>query len=261
LDDPWELGAAYERFMGRWSGPVAAEFLAWLALPPNGRWLDVGCGTGALSALIGQTAVPQSLTGVDFSTGFINFARQRLTEEIYDFRVGSALDLPVENGVFDTAVSGLAFNFFPEPEKALAEMVRAVKPGGTVALYVWNYSGGMEMLRCFWDAATTLDKQAAELDEGGRFSICRPEALRTLFNLGGLSDVHLKGLETAAVFREFDDYWQPFLDRNGPAPAYVASLTPTQQDNLSDHLRRQLPTNPDGSIQLTNKAWAVCGVK
>jgi SAM-dependent methyltransferase len=261
MNDPWELGEAYETFMGRWSRPVAREFLRWLDGAANGRWLDIGCGTGALSELIGQTADPQSVIGVDFSEGFIRHARQLHPESVYDFRVGSALDLPVDNDSCDRAVAAIALNFFPEPYTAVAEMYRVAKPGGTVALYVWDYATDMQMLRTFWDAAITLDPEAAALDEGNRFPICQPEPLELLFVEAGLVGVEVRALDTTAVFANFDDYWQPFLGQNGPAPGYVASLPLTQKEALANHLRHHLPIQANGTIPLKMRAWAVCGSK
>jgi SAM-dependent methyltransferase len=260
-DDSWELGEAYEIFMGRWSCPVAREFIRWLGPPPNGRWLDVGCGTGALSQTIGQIAAPQQIMGIDFSEGFIRHARQLYPEAVYDFQVGSALDLPGADDTFDVVVSGLALNFFPDPETAVRQMCRVVKRGGTVAIYVWDYAAGMEMLRYFWDAAVALDPQAATLDEGHRFPICQPEPLHTLLTQAGLDKVVVQTLETTVVFRDFADYWQPFLGQNGPAPSYVAALTPDQKIALADKLRQLLPIQPDGTIPLKMWAWAVRGVK
>jgi SAM-dependent methyltransferase len=261
MNDSWEIGTAYESFMGRWSRVAARRFLGDLALPPNGRYLDIGCGTGVLSGVIGETAAPQQVTGIDFSEPFIEEARRKYPEPLYDFRVGSALDLPVADGSFDVVVSGLALNFFPEPETAVAEMKRAVKPGGTIAVYVWDYAGGMEMLRYFWDAAIALNPDAAELDEGSRFPICQPDALEQLCGAAGLVEVRSWAVESAAVFHDFDDYWQPFLGRSGPAPGYVASLSPERQGMLAQYLRHRLPIEPDGTIPLTHRAWAVSGVR
>jgi SAM-dependent methyltransferase len=240
---------------------VARTFLRWLDEAENGRWLDIGCGTGALSELIGQTADPQSIIGIDFSAGFIRHAQQLHPEAIYDFRVGSALDLPVDSDSCDVVVSALALNFFPEPATAVTQMYRVVKPGGTVALYVWDYATDMHMLRYFWDAATALDPEAAALDEGNRFPICQPEPLQSLFVEAGIQRVEVKALDTTAVFSNFDDYWQPFLGQNGPAPGYVASRTPAQKEALAHHLRQNLPVRANGTIPLKMRAWAIRGTK
>jgi hypothetical protein len=140
-------------------------------------------------------------------------------------------------------------------------MCRVVKRGGTVAIYVWDYAAGMGMLRYFWDAAVALDPQAATPDEGHRFPICQPEPLQALFAQAGLDKVVVQTLETTVVFRDFADYWQPFLGQNGPAPSYVAALTPDQKIALADKLRQLLPIQPDGTIPLKMWAWAVRGVK
>ena len=193
--------------------------------------------------------------------GVIHQARKAYPDGLFDFRVGSATKLPVEDNEFDVVVSGLALNFFPELDTAVGEMCRVVRPGCTVAVFVWDYASGMEMLRYFWDGATTLDGGAAMLDEGKRFPICQPEPLQQLFTRAGLMDIEVRPLDSAALFQDFDDYWQPFLGQNGPAPGYVAGLTSDQREALADHLGRLLPIRPDGTLLLNNRAWAVRGVK
>ncbi|MCA9898827.1 MAG: methyltransferase domain-containing protein [Anaerolineales bacterium] len=261
MNDPWNLGDVYDQFMGRWSRPVAQAFLNWLDCPVNGRWLDAGCGTGALCEMIVQLTKPKSVTGIDFSEGFIRHAQGVHPDPVYHFRAGSASALPVPNNEFDQVVSGLALNFFPQLETAVSEMCRVVKPGGTVAAYVWDYAGDMQMLRIFWDAAIFLDSEASSLDEGNRFPICQPEPLRALFTNAGLQTVSVKPLDTTAVFKNFDDYWRPFLGENGPAPGYVAGRTPEQKTRLAELLGQRLPIQPDGTIPLKMRAWAARGVK
>jgi SAM-dependent methyltransferase len=261
VNDAWEMGTAYERFMGRWSRLAAKQFLEQLALPPNGRWLDVGCGTGVLSIMISETAAPKHVTGIDFSAPFIEQAHRNNPNPILDFKVGSALDLPVMDDSFDTAVSGLALNFFPQPETAVREMKRAVKEGGTIALYVWDYADRMQMLRYFWDAAVSLNPAAAELDEGRRFPICQPQALEQLFTTAGLREVKSWPVETTAVFQDFNDFWQPFLGGAGPTSSYVTSLSTDDQERLARHLRQSLPVQTNGTIPLIHRAWAVSGLR
>ena len=172
-DEPtiWEAADAYERYIGRWSGYVAREFVEWLALPNDLRWLDVGCGTGALSRAIAAAAAPSSVHGIDSSDGFVEGARQRAdTGGVQRFSVGDALDLPVGDATFDVAVSGLVLNFLPDPARAVSELRRSVEVGGTVALYVWDYAEGMQLIRYFWDAAIALDPAALALDEGHSLS-------------------------------------------------------------------------------------------
>jgi SAM-dependent methyltransferase len=256
----WASGDAYEPYVGRWSRSVAREFLAWLAVPKGSRWLDVGCGTGALSATILENASPAEVVGIDPSDGFIAYARARITDPRARFEVGDARALPSAAAAFDAVVSGLALNFIPEPAAAVSEMARVARPGGIVGAYVWDYSAGMELMRRFWDAATALDPAAVALDEGPRFAhICRPEACSALFTSAGLRDVTTRAIDIPTHFSDFDDYWTPFLGGQGPAPAYVATLDAGHRSALRDRLRATLPVESDGSIHLTARAWAVKG--
>jgi hypothetical protein len=140
-------------------------------------------------------------------------------------------------------------------------MARVVRPGGTVALYVWDYADQMELMRRFWDAAIALDPRAHEYDEGRRFQICRPEPLRALFQEAGLSEVETRAIDVPTIFRDFDDYWTPFLGGQAPAPAYCMSLDEEHRAALRERLRGSLPTEPDSSIRLIARAWAVRGRK
>jgi hypothetical protein len=142
----------------------------------------------------------------------------------------------------------------------VAEFARVAKSGRVAAAYVWDYAEGMAMMRYFWDAATALDPAAADLDEGRRFPLCRPEPLRELWTDAGLDNVSVQAIEVSAVFADFDDYWRPFLGGQGPAPGYVMSLTEEHRRALRDLLRVRLPSAVDGSIQLTARAWAVRGM-
>jgi SAM-dependent methyltransferase len=259
--DTWASGAAYEPYIGRWSRLVAREFLGWLNAAPGGRWLDVGCGTGALTQTILQTAAPESVKGVDRSDGFVAYAREHVRDPRASFETGDAQALPVETAAFDLAVSGLMLNFVPQPERAAAEMARAVRPGGVAAAYVWDYAGKMELIRYFFDAATALDPAAAELDEGPRFPLCHPGPLAALFEASGLEAVETRPIEIATHFRDFDDYWQPFLGGQGPAPSYAMSLSEEGRAALREYLRAALPTAADGSIPLVARAWAVRGTR
>jgi len=158
-------------------------------------------------------------------------------------------------------VSGLLLNVIPDRARALGEMSRVVRRGGAVAAYVWDYPGEMQLMRRFWDCAVELDPAARLLHEGIQFGFCRPEPLRSMFTRAGLTDVRLEALAVPTTFRDFDDYWGPFLGGQGPAPSYVSSLDETTRDTLRDALRIRLPTADDGSIGLTARAWAVRGVR
>jgi SAM-dependent methyltransferase len=220
----WAVGTEYHRYIGRWSERVAARFLDWLALPPGLRWLDVGTGTGTLARCVEATQSPDAVLGIDSSEGFVGYAREASPAGTSSFEVGDALALPVPDGSFDAVVSGLVLNFLPDPSRGVGEMRRAVRSGGTVAAYVWDYGDGMQLIRRFWDAAVDLDPAAVELDEGRAFPLCRPAALGALFREAALERVETAVLEIDTVFRDFDDYWSPFLGGQGPAPAYAASL-------------------------------------
>ncbi len=152
-------------------------------------------------------------------------------------------------------------NFVPEPARGVAEMARATRPGGVVAAYVWDYAGKMELLRYFWDAVVTLDRDTAVLDEAKRSPICNPDPLRDLFTRAGLRDVAVDPIDVPTHFKNFDDYWSPFLGGQGPAPAYVVSLDYERQSILRDFIRGRLPIAKDGSIHLIARAWAVRGRK
>jgi SAM-dependent methyltransferase len=258
-NDTWAAGDPYECYVGRWSRLVARDFLAWLGQPAGLEWLDVGCGTGALSASIVAAADPKAVIGVDPSDGFLALARALLGDRRVRFKRGDAQALPLPNAAVDVAVSGLVLNFVPAPARAVGEMRRAVRPGGAVALYVWDYAGQMQIMRHFWDAAAALDPAARALDEAVRFPICRPEPLADLLAAAGLEAVTTTAIDVPTVFADFDDYWTPFLGGQGPAPGYCVSLPETQRTALRERLRTVLPVDASGRIALTARAFAVRG--
>ena len=206
-----------------------------------------------------QATQPRSVKGIDPSAGFVDFAKAHVSDPKVTFEVGDAQSLPVESARFDVATSGLVLNFVPTPSLAAHEMMRAVRPGGIVATYVWDYAGKMELMRYFWDAAIKLDPAVSSLDEGVRFPLCQPPALVALFTDAGLRDVESRAIDVATTFRDFDDYWNPFLGGQGPAPGYAMSLSEERRNVLRDRIRRALPIASDGSIPLIARAWAVRG--
>jgi len=258
--DSWDSGDAYEYFMGRWSMRMAPVFLEWLRFPGNTSWLDVGCGTGALSEAIYRYANPAHVWSIDPSVEFLEKASARLVQK-NNLRMGSASEIPVADGAFDIVVSGLALNFFPDVKAAFAEMTRVLKSSGTIAAYVWDYAGRMDFLRTFWDEAGLLDPHAKMLDEGIRFPICNPDNLGKAFRDAGLHQVETCFLEITTTFVNFDDYWKPFLGGQGPAPGYLASLTGDLQEALKENIQKQLPFNEDGSITMIARAIAARGIK
>jgi ubiquinone/menaquinone biosynthesis C-methylase UbiE len=259
MEDKWENGELYESYVGRWSRPVAAAFLEWLDLPEGARWLDVGCGTGALTQTILDRCRPAATISVDPSEGFLGVARRAIDDPRARFEIGEAASLPVGDGEVDAVVSGLVLNFVPDKPAALTDMARAAGPGGTVAAYVWDYAGRMELMRRFWDAAAALDPAAAELDEGVRFPETSAEGLLEMFENAGFEEVETRAIDVPTKFVDFDDHWTPFFSGVGPAPGYCVSLNEPSRVALREHLRETLPTADDGSISLVARAWAVRG--
>jgi len=257
--DVWAAGNRYEPYVGRWSRLVAMELLNWLKIAARKDWLDVGCGTGALTEMILQLAQPHSVKGIDPSAEFVEYAKTKISSTLATFEIGDAQSLPAGAGEFDAAVAGLVLNFVPQPSQAVAEMARVVRPGGTVAAYVWDYAGKMELMRYFWDAAVALDPLAFDLDEGRRFPICQPKPLAEQFGQAGLQGVEVRAIDIPTRFHDFDDYWSPFLGGQGPAPGYAMSLSEERRGALRDRIRANLPNAPDGTVSLVARAWAVRG--
>ena len=256
----WRDGIALERYVGRWSRLVARELVSWLDVPASARWLDVGCGSGALTQAILDLAAPGDVTGIDKSDGYIAHANQQIRDPRTHFGTGDALALSYPNKWFDAAVSGLVLNFVPDKGRMIREMARVVQSGGRVGLYVWDYAGEMQMMRVLWDGAVALDPAAAELDEGRRFPVCHPGTLEDLFVSIGLQAVTVRAIDVPTVFKDFDDYWQPFLSGQGPAPSYVVGLSEDQRKALRERVYSRLSISPDGSIDLIARAWEVKGI-
>jgi SAM-dependent methyltransferase len=258
--ETWDSGDAYEQYVGRWSRKVAEEFLRWLALPPGLTWADIGCGTGALAATILNTCEPVSIHGIDSSEGLVTRARRRIKDQRASFQIGDAARLPWDSDTFDASVSGLALNFVPNHQSMVREMARVTKPGGRVAGYVWDYAGRMQMLRHFWDAAIAVSPNDAKLDQAERFPLCHPQPLLELFQRAELRSVAVCAIDVPTVFRDFEDYWKPFLGRQGAAPTYLAKLDDEPRERIRLYLKSHLPSTPHGSIELTARAWAVQGI-
>ncbi len=254
----WNAGDAYERYVGRWSRRVAREFLHWLALPPGLEWMDVGCAKGQLTQSILAECHPRSVVGLDSSAAFVSQARQAVGDPRVGFQSGDAADMPFESESFDVTVPGRVLNFVREPLAMVCEMARVTRPSGLVAAYVWDYGGGMQMMRTFWDVAVALSPTDANLDQAERFPLCQPEPLGSLFERAGLRSVAVSAIEVPTVFRDFDDYWTPFLGRQGAAPTYLARLDDASIERIRETLRARLAP-ASGPIELTARAWAVQG--
>lgn len=259
--DTWQAGENYDRYMGRWSRALAPRFVDWLNPLPGFEWLDVGCGTGALTEALLGAAVPVGIVAIDPSEGFLELARQRIDDERVVFRQGSAEALPVASASCDAVGAALMLNFVPDRALALAEMRRALRPGGLVSFCVWDYpSGGLQFLRAFWTAAIALDPAAADLGEARRFPFCTAEALTELAAAAGLVDIVCEAITVPTLFRSFDDFWLPFTLGTGPAPGYCASLPPEAREQLRRRLQTGLPIAGDGTIALHARALALHGI-
>jgi SAM-dependent methyltransferase len=257
--DSWAVGATYENFMGRWSRGLATQFVSWLHIPSGVHWLDVGCGTGSFAKAICTDAEPASVVACDPAKAFIEFARVHAQDARLTYLAAGVGSLPRRNDGYGSVTSLLALNFFPDAEVAIQEMRSLTAPQGIVSACVWDYSGRMEFLRHFWDAAAKVDPAAQAFDESKRFPLCHPDALTKLFRSTSLTDVQCDAIEIPTIFANFRDYWEPFLGGTGPAPSYVASLDAERRKKLSRKLEEMLPRGPDGTIALIARAWAVRG--
>ena len=248
---------AFDRFVGRYGGSLAAALLEWLQLEPGSAALDVGCGTGALTQALAGALGAERVTAVDPSEPFAAACRERVPGA--DVRVAGAELLPFDDGTFDATLSQLVVNFIPDAGAGMREMRRVTRPGGIVACAVWDYAGGMTMLRAFWDAALEADPERAEpLDEGRRMEFCRPGDLARLWSQAGLADVTTDAVEARAAYEDFDDAWLPFTEGVGPAGTYCASLPEAERDRLREPFRRRLGS-PSGPVELTARAWVARG--
>jgi SAM-dependent methyltransferase len=257
--DRWLESSGYEAYVGRWSRRVAERFLPWLDVERGAAWIDIGCGTGVLTRAILDLEDPDSVVGIDPSRAFLSAARTSIHDRRVSFVEGTADKMPEASASADAIVGGLVLNFVPDVGRALTEMIRVVRPESPIAGYVWDYAEGMQLIRLFWDAAVELDPAAAELDQAVRYPLCRPEALEAAFADAGLDEVAVSAIDVPTVFQSFDDYWAPFLSGVRSAPAYVMSLEPEARERLRNRLDQTLPREPDGSIELTARAWAVRG--
>jgi SAM-dependent methyltransferase len=257
LMDKWTSGADYDQWMGRWSRLLAHEFLNWLNLPPNLRWLDVCCGSGVLTETIVDHFAPARVAGLDASSQQIQFAREHRARPAVSFETGDAMALPFADASFDVAVCGLGLNFVPDPERALQEMRRVTVQEAVIAAYVWDYAAGARFLREFWDAATAVDHEASAYDQARRFPLCKPAALSKLFNDAHLGPVQVRALDITTRFASFEDYWQPLLTGQGSAPTYLATRDEPTRSAIRERLQDSLITNSEGAIELPARAWAI----
>jgi SAM-dependent methyltransferase len=250
---------AYELFMGRWSRRLAPLFITFAAVGARDSVLDAGSGTGALAFALADALPAVRVTGVDPSSDYVRYAQARSPGDRVRFMVGDAQALEIPGATFDKTLALLVLNFIPDAAKALRELVRVTRPGGTVAAAVWDYGEGMQMLRVFWDEAVALDPAIAPRDERN-MSLSRRGELAALWRSTGLERVEDQPITIELAFASFNDYWRPFLGGQGPAGAYVVSLPEARRAALEARLRSRLfGQRQDGPFVLQARAWAVKG--
>lgn len=245
---------AYERFMGRYSRPLAHEFARAAGVAAGERVVDVGCGTGALTSVLAELVGPDRVAAADPSEPFVAECRVRVPGA--DVRVGPAEALPFGDDTFDCALAQLVFHFVSDQAAGVAEMARVTRSGGRVAACVWDFTGGMTMIRAYWDAALEVDPDAP--DEVARFG-GRSGELASLWRDAGLRDVADGSLAVSSQYQDFDELWESFLGGVGPVGAHAAALDESRRGALREALHRRLGS-PEGPFELSARAWYALGV-
>jgi SAM-dependent methyltransferase len=255
-------GAAYERFLGRWSRLLAGRFTEF-ARPEDRCWvLDVGCGTGSLALAMAERGAPDLVAAIDIAAPYIAFARSRPGAAGIGFAVGDACRLPCADGSFAAALAQLSLNFVPDAAQAVREMRRVVRPGGVVAAAVWDFRGGLVFQRLFWDTAAGIDPGAgAARDRLFSGPLAVPDGLPALWHDSGLTTVERGSITIRMEYADFADYWEPLLGGQGPVGAYVERLPHERRRQIEESVRAAfLSGAPDGPRSLTATAWAVRGI-
>jgi ubiquinone/menaquinone biosynthesis C-methylase UbiE len=254
----WSATLAYELRSGRWSRIAAKELVRWLNVLDPFDWLDVGCGTGPLLSAILEWDTARRIVGLDRSKESLDAARIAFGDRV-ELLAGDAERLPFRASEFNLVVSALLFNLVEDPARVLKEMIRVTCHAGVVAAYVWDFAGGMEMMRRFWDAAIALDPRAASFDQAKKSKVADPPSLAALFEGAGLTAVEHRTLDFPTVFSDFADYWDPLVTGKGSIPDYARSIGQAQLQDLRASLEASLPRSEDGRITLMGRAAASCG--
>ena len=244
---------AYDAFMGRYSRALAPVFADAAGVEPGQRVVDVGCGTGALTTVLADRVGSEQVAGVDPSEPFVDECRARVPGA--DVRVGAAESLPFEDASFDRALCQLVLHFVDDPAASAREMARVTRDGGLVAACVWDLTGGMTMLRSYWDAVREAGVEGR--DEGERFGT-KPGQMVEVWQGAGLRDVQEDTLTVSAEYRDYDELWDSFVGGAGPAGAHARSLG-EKAGAVRDALWRNVGS-PDGPFNLTARAWFATGV-
>jgi SAM-dependent methyltransferase len=251
-------GAAYERFLGRWTRLLATPLLDFAA-QPEGALLDVGCGTGSLAFAMKDRWPARRVAGVDIARPYIDYALAAAGDNAPEFQVADAAALPFADGDFALAASQLVLSFVGDPDGAVAQMRRVVRPGGVIVAAVWDFRGGLVFQRMLWDTAAGVDAAAgAARDRLFSHALSLPDGLVNLFVRAGLSEVHRSSLTIRMEYANFDDYWTPLLGGQGPFGGFVRSLVPERRLRIEELVRAAyLSGAPDGPRSLAATAWAV----
>jgi SAM-dependent methyltransferase len=248
---------AYDRHVGRYARALALALADFAGVDAGTRALDVGCGPGALTAVLAERLGSENVRGAEPSEPFAEACRARLPE--VEVVSAAAERLPFGDDEFDTTLSQLVVNFMADPEAGVREMARVTRPGGTVASCVWDYAGEMTLLRAFWDAALEIDRErAGAADEGVVMRCCGDGELAELWRLAGLRDVRFGSLVVSAGYADFEDLWAPLPTGIAPSGAFCVALDEEGRAALRGAYRRRLGV-ADGPFELTARAWAVAG--
>lgn len=249
-------GERYERSMGVWSRMVGNAFIDWLRPPPGLRWIDIGCGSGAFTELLTQRCSPREILGIDPSEAQLSFARTRLAAAPAAFQQGDAMALPCEADRFDAAVMALVIFFVPDPARSVNEMVRAVRPGGLVAAYVWDTPAGGSPSAPIVDELQKMQIEVADMPPSAHVS--RIEALHDLWSGAGMADVRTHTIAVQRSFADFDEFWTTMSWLVSVRRA-IAAMSPAGVATLKDRLRSRLGVTGNGSVRYEARANAVTG--
>ena len=253
-------GAAYERFMGRWSRLTGQPFVDWLQIPPRRIWLDVGCGTGAFTEVILASCDPKAVIALDPSEQHLAYAKSRTQDKRVNFIMGDATAIEAEDHAFDVCTAALVLNFISLQGKALAEMSRVVRPGGTVAAYVWDFAGRRSLSQHLWDAIASISPDAEAVRRNTlQVEASHPDTLARLFRAQSLADIRITSLDIRVTFESMDDYWTSNTDFSSAAGLYCRSLPIEQLSGLRRTLQTTLPAGEKGEISFPARAWAIQG--
>jgi trans-aconitate methyltransferase len=256
--EKWDNIQGYEMYVGRWSKLLSIDFVDWLNARQNSKWLEIGCGTAALTKVIADKCMPSNLLAVDKSDSYLEKARET-TNPGNIFFLNADINSYILNGKFQYITSGLFLNFVPEIDELLRRLVNNLKIGGQMSAFVWDYGGHYQPMRHFWNAAREMIPGSEKFDAGQNFEICSKEKLIQLFEKIGLNDIQFTTIEKVATFQDFNDYWLPISNAQGSVTKFMSTLTDTEKDELKEHIRGRLPIAFNGEIKLVISAIAVKG--